>query len=147
MIIGKNYYEESQKLFSTGNDELDDILEEVYYSGIEDGYDYAQKEFANARKVKKAVTMATKDFEKAIRDISDKDQVWEVYRKHRKKFENKKLIRDARKGLKKEYDEVSRYPLRHTWKKTNNSRLSNYSYDKAEKILGNGSYVFDPVRH
>lgn len=46
MIIGKNYYEESQKLFSTGDSELDDLLEEVYYSGIEDGYDYAQKEFA-----------------------------------------------------------------------------------------------------
>lgn len=35
-----------ERLFSTGNDELDDILEEVYYSGIEDGYDYFQKEFA-----------------------------------------------------------------------------------------------------
>ncbi len=46
MIIGRNYYEESQKLFSTGDSELDDILEEVYYSGIGDGYDYAQREFA-----------------------------------------------------------------------------------------------------
>ena len=49
MIIGRNYYEESQKLFSTGNEDLDAILEEVYYSGIEDGYDYAQKEFAEAK--------------------------------------------------------------------------------------------------
>ena len=46
MIVYKNNYEEDQKLFSTGNDELDNLLEEVYYSGIEDGYDYAQKEFA-----------------------------------------------------------------------------------------------------
>ncbi len=51
MIIGKNYYEESQKLFSTGNEDLDDILEEVYYSGIEDGYDYAQREFAEKSKL------------------------------------------------------------------------------------------------
>lgn len=35
---------ESEKLFSTDNDELDDILEEVYYSGLEDGYDYAYQE-------------------------------------------------------------------------------------------------------
>lgn len=35
-----------EKLFSTGNSELDNLLTEVYYSGIEDGYDYAQKEFA-----------------------------------------------------------------------------------------------------
>ena len=49
MITGKDlynsYYKDSEKLFSTGNEDLDDILEEVYYSGIEDGYDYAQKEF------------------------------------------------------------------------------------------------------
>ena len=41
MIVYKD-----QKLFSTGDSELDGILEEVYYSGISDGYDYAQKEFA-----------------------------------------------------------------------------------------------------
>jgi hypothetical protein len=48
MIIGKQLFDsyEDERLFSTGNDELDDILEEVYYSGIEDGYDYAQYEFA-----------------------------------------------------------------------------------------------------
>jgi hypothetical protein len=46
MIVLKNNTEESQKLFSTGNEELDNLLTETYYSGIEDGYDYAQKEFA-----------------------------------------------------------------------------------------------------
>ena len=46
ILLNNNYYEEDEKLFSTGDEELDDILEEVYYSGIEDGYDYAQKEFA-----------------------------------------------------------------------------------------------------
>ena len=51
MILSRNYYEEDERLFSTGNDELDDILEEVYYSGIEDGYDYAQKEFAELKDV------------------------------------------------------------------------------------------------
>ena len=45
MIIYKNRAEEDERLFSTGNEELDDILEEVYYSGISDGYNYAQKEF------------------------------------------------------------------------------------------------------
>lgn len=49
MIVLKNNYVEGERLFSTGNDELDDILEEVYYSGIEDGYDYAQREFAEKR--------------------------------------------------------------------------------------------------
>ena len=61
MIIGKNYYEESQKLFSTGDSELDDLLEEVYYSGLEDGYDYAQKEFASVRRVTKAGKMLAKE--------------------------------------------------------------------------------------
>ena len=47
MIISKNnYYKENEKLFSTGDSELDELLEEVYYSGIEDGYDYAQREYA-----------------------------------------------------------------------------------------------------
>ncbi len=56
MIILKNYYEEDEKLFSTGDSELDDILEEVYYSGLEDGYDYAQKEFGlNANGLKNKV--------------------------------------------------------------------------------------------
>ena len=36
-----------QKLFSTGNNDLDLLLEEVYYSGIEDGYSYAQREFSD----------------------------------------------------------------------------------------------------
>ncbi len=53
MISGKDFAEkyfsqteESEKLFSTGDSELDDLLQEVYYSGLEDGYDYAQREFA-----------------------------------------------------------------------------------------------------
>lgn len=39
--------EETEKLFSTGDVELDELLEKVYSAGIEDGYDYAQKEFGN----------------------------------------------------------------------------------------------------
>ena len=58
MIIGKDlynsYYEEDEKLFSTGNSELDDILEEVYYSGISDGYDYAQRKFSEKEEKKKS---------------------------------------------------------------------------------------------
>ena len=45
MIVYKNIYEEDERLFSTGNEELDALLEETYYSGISDGYNYAQKEF------------------------------------------------------------------------------------------------------
>lgn len=41
-----------ERLFSTGNEDLDLILEEVYYSGLEDGYDYFQKEFADKKKPK-----------------------------------------------------------------------------------------------
>jgi hypothetical protein len=53
MILLKNgHYKEDEKLFSTGNPELDDILEEVYYSGISDGYNYAQREFAEKRETK-----------------------------------------------------------------------------------------------
>lgn len=55
MITGKQLvesYQEDEKLFSTGDEELDDILEEVYYSGIEDGYDYAQREFAEKKEKK-----------------------------------------------------------------------------------------------
>lgn len=46
MILYRNSYREDEKLFSTGDSELDNLLTEVYYSGLEDGYDYAQKEFA-----------------------------------------------------------------------------------------------------
>ncbi len=62
MILFKNNYyeEEDEKLFSTGDSELDDILEEVYYSGLEDGYDYAQKEFSKAGAIKKAERAAKK---------------------------------------------------------------------------------------
>ena len=63
MITGKqlieSYYEEDERLFSTGNEELDDILEEVYYSGLEDGYDYAQKEFAEKEEKKKKNSLKT----------------------------------------------------------------------------------------
>lgn len=55
MILGKQLiesYEEDERLFSTGDSELDDILEEVYYSGLEDGYDYAQREFAEKEEKK-----------------------------------------------------------------------------------------------
>ena len=51
MIVHKNYVED-ERLFSTGNSKLDDILTEVYYSGISDGYEYAQKEFGK-KKAKK----------------------------------------------------------------------------------------------
>lgn len=63
IILYKNNYVEDERLFSTGNDELDEILEEVYYSGIEDGYEYAQKEFAKAE-----VDLTEKLLRKALTD-------------------------------------------------------------------------------
>ena len=41
MIIGRNSYY-SEKLYSTGDDYLDDLLEKAFC----EGYEYAQKEFA-----------------------------------------------------------------------------------------------------
>ena len=63
ILLKNNYHEENEKLFSTGDSELDDILQEVYYSGLEDGYDYAQREFgekkiSDAEAAGKAVTKA-----------------------------------------------------------------------------------------
>ena len=55
MIEFRNKYEEDERLFSTGNEDLDILLEEVYYSGIEDGYDYFQKEFTNPKLKKKVM--------------------------------------------------------------------------------------------
>lgn len=49
MILFRNNYED-ERIFSTGDSELDDILEEVYYSGISDGYNYAQEERLFAKK-------------------------------------------------------------------------------------------------
>lgn len=66
MIIKKH-----EKLFSTGDDQLDSILEEVYYSGIEDGYDYAQKEFANKTQnfIKRpGILKREKDFSETIEE-------------------------------------------------------------------------------
>lgn len=49
-LFSETGYEESEKMFSTGNEELDELLERVYSAGIEDGYDYAQKEFSKKEK-------------------------------------------------------------------------------------------------
>ena len=65
MIVYKNDYVEDERLFSTGNDELDEILEEVYYSGIEDGYDYAQREFSLNERIEHEVQKS-----KRLRDLA-----------------------------------------------------------------------------
>lgn len=88
MILGRDlansYYEEDEKLFSTGDEELDDILEEVYYSGISDGYDYAQKEFAST-----------------VWDIDedDEDEDESEKRKERAKKREGKHLGDSHRGL------------------------------------------------
>lgn len=52
MIIGRNFvneYYEDEKLYSTGNDELDEMLEKAFC----EGYEYAQKEFAEKEEKEK----------------------------------------------------------------------------------------------
>ncbi len=67
MILLKNndYYDEDERLFSTGDSDLDDILTEVYYSGLEDGYEYAQKEFGKKKAAKEVVDYTEKLIKKA----------------------------------------------------------------------------------
>ena len=65
ILLKNNYYEEDEKLFSTGDSELDDLLEEVYYSGLEDGYDYAQREFSEPSDLKKYKEYDGKNMTKA----------------------------------------------------------------------------------
>lgn len=80
MILGKQLiesYEEDERLFSTGDEELDDILEEVYFSGLEDGYDYAQYEFAevDTERTKRARVKAAKDVKMAeLRNANASDR-------------------------------------------------------------------------
>lgn len=85
ILLKNNYYEEDEKLFSTGDSELDDILEEVYYSGIEDGYDYAQREFARGE-----VDLTEKLLKKALTD----DGSFAVKKKY-----IKQLPKDVRKAV------------------------------------------------
>ena len=89
MILLKNNYEEDEKLFSTGDDELDEILEEVYYSGLEDGYDYAQREFARTR--------YTQDDVDSLKRMKDSDILAE---KRAKRGKNKGMYNRALKEAK-----------------------------------------------
>ena len=71
-----------QKLFSTGDSELDGILEEVYYSGISDGYDYAQREFSGSG-VKK---QAERNLKKARKDYWVIEQANDAVNSNKNKF-------------------------------------------------------------
>ena len=79
MITGKEFIEKmysqnnevEKKLFSTGNDDLDAILTEVYYSGIEDGYDYAQKEFGIKEKGEEIIEKIKGAGKKAIDAVKE----------------------------------------------------------------------------
>ena len=91
MITGKEFIktfsevvEEEEKLFSTGNEELDALLEKVYSEGVEDGYDYAQKEFSNSderwtrriAKNEKGLDDMIHQYKEALKDknLSEKDR-------------------------------------------------------------------------
>jgi len=53
-------YQEEERLYSTGNDELDDLLERAFC----EGYEYAQREFA-----KKSM----KEFKDELKNLSDEE--------------------------------------------------------------------------
>lgn len=77
ILLKNNYYEEKdQRLFSTGDSELDDILEEVYYSGLEDGYEYAQREFGKKEATKEVVDYTEKLIKKATGPNYAKNRVY-----------------------------------------------------------------------
>ena len=54
MKIWKNYNYEEEKLYSTGNDELDELLERAFC----EGYEYAQREFGNVKRANKVAKKA-----------------------------------------------------------------------------------------
>lgn len=73
MIIGRQFVENQyeEKLYSTGNDELDEMLEKAFC----EGYEYAQKEFGNAanKAAKRAFEMGLgKKNEYTIMSAADK---------------------------------------------------------------------------
>ncbi len=103
MISGKDFAEkcfsqteESQKLFSTGDEELDAILEEVYYSGIEDGYDYAQKEFSEKTTTRKERRELKKSIKKAGLDKNDRRYI--MARARMDKDANEDVIKSIDEG-------------------------------------------------
>ena len=64
MIIGRQLVEDQyeEKLYSTGNDELDEMLEKAFC----EGYEYAQKEFATPLKPGMAMKVMPKIPQKAV---------------------------------------------------------------------------------
>ena len=73
MIIDRNYdYYEDERLYSTGDDELDDLLEKAFC----EGYDYAQREFSFKDELRKAsvknVGIFDKNSIKAPKGFGDK---------------------------------------------------------------------------
>ena len=79
MIIGRNLinkYYEDEKLYSTGDDYLDDLLEKAFC----DGYEYAQREFGrtglNAQQAKQFFTKTNTSASKAIRDKATMNNVF-----------------------------------------------------------------------
>ena len=83
MLIGRglversfSQYEEEERLYSTGNDELDDLLERAFC----DGYQYAQVEFAE--KEDKEDSADDKDNEMKL---GDKVNIWALKKLNTKK--------------------------------------------------------------
>lgn len=84
MLIGRglversfSQYEEEERLYSTGNDELDDLLERAFC----DGYQYAQVEFAE--KEDKEDKWSDKD--DSSMKLGDKVSIWGLKKLHTKK--------------------------------------------------------------
>lgn len=86
MLIGRglversfSQYEEEERLYSTGNDELDDLLERAFC----DGYQYAQVEFAE-KEDKKDKEDSADDKDNEMK-LGDKVNIWALKKLNTKK--------------------------------------------------------------
>ena len=75
MKIWKNYNYEEERLYSTGNDELDELLERAFC----EGYEYAQREYAE----KKSRKEKREEYLKELRELDDEElnrRGWKAFR-------------------------------------------------------------------
>ena len=99
MIIGQEFAklfseneELNEKMFSTGNEELDTLLEKVYSEGVEDGYDYAQKEL-------RQVNFSNPDEKMIALLAKDEEGLADMKKQYKNALKNKDLSDKDRKNL------------------------------------------------
>lgn len=104
MIIGRNFIEklysenyseyEDTKLYSTGDSELDDLLEKAFC----EGYEYAQKEFGNPLNKAAKRKWVLEQGKKAIFDKAHKNK-WDSFRVSDSLADKGKILREGRKKI------------------------------------------------